>query len=154
MRIDPGLHGTYQMGIFLSQPVKAAKIVIDYTGNRVWVEDIAKFDHARDRSGILSDRQVHIPSEGSVIGPEVVGNDAFYFNHSCEPNCQLQEVDVVGRMVVALVDVCDKLVYTELRCKYSYMSGLIEDPVKCYIRAAKFRGTVKRVQNLSISSSI
>lgn len=53
-----------------------------------------------------------------MIDPTGVGNDACYVNHSCEPNCELREIYVAGRTVVALVALDDIPAFSELRCDY------------------------------------
>lgn len=134
--------GIYQRGLFTRDALKANSVVMEYTGIRVTASDVASFDRARDRYAMYLDTEVHVPSEGAIISPADVGNDARFVNHSCDPNCMLQEFDVVGRTVVGIVALCDITPSTELCIDYGYYSGLTDDPIRCYCGSSKCRSFI------------
>lgn len=98
--------GIYQRGLFTRSAINENAVVIEYTGIRIQAADVAAFDAARDRYAMHLDTEVSMPSEGAIMSSGDVGNDAWFANHSCEPNCRLHEFDVEGRTVVGLVSLC------------------------------------------------
>lgn len=81
-----GVHGK---GVFALRPIKKGERILEYKGEIIsWAKASARMQNDDDPDhtflfGIDEDR---------VIDANVGGNAARYINHSCEPNCETEQV--------------------------------------------------------------
>ncbi|RIX80588.1 SET domain-containing protein [Acidovorax cavernicola] len=87
------VHGN---GVFAVQDLAEGETLIEYKGQVIsWKEALRR--HPHDPSQPNHTFYFHI-DDGRVIDGNVQGNDARWINHSCEPNCEADEVD--GRVYI------------------------------------------------------
>ncbi len=87
------MHGK---GVFALQPLAAGARLFEYTGAVIsWPEALRR--HPHDPSNPNHTFYFHI-DEDHVIDGNDGGNSARWINHSCDPNCEADEVD--GRVYV------------------------------------------------------
>ncbi|WP_295987090.1 SET domain-containing protein-lysine N-methyltransferase [uncultured Variovorax sp.] len=87
------VHGN---GVFAVQDLAEGETLIEYKGEVIsWKEALRR--HPHDPSQPNHTFYFHI-DDGRVIDGNVKGNDARWINHSCEPNCEADEVD--GRVYI------------------------------------------------------
>ena len=82
------VHGN---GVFAVQDLAEGETLIEYKGEIIsWKEALRR--HPHDPAQPNHTFYFHI-DDGRVIDGNVKGNDARWINHSCEPNCEADEVD-------------------------------------------------------------
>ncbi|RUR66853.1 SET domain-containing protein-lysine N-methyltransferase [Variovorax sp. 375MFSha3.1] len=87
------VHGN---GVFAVQDLAEGETLIEYKGEVIsWKEALRR--HPHDPTQPNHTFYFHI-DDGRVIDGNVKGNDARWINHSCEPNCEADEVD--GRVYI------------------------------------------------------
>lgn len=87
------VHGN---GVFALQDLAEGETLIEYKGEVIsWKEALRR--HPHDPTQPNHTFYFHI-DDGRVIDGNVKGNDARWINHSCEPNCEADEVD--GRVYI------------------------------------------------------
>jgi SET domain-containing protein len=87
------VHGN---GVFALQDLAEGETLIEYKGEVInWKEALRR--HPHDPAQPNHTFYFHI-DDGRVIDGNVKGNDARWINHSCEPNCEADEVD--GRVYI------------------------------------------------------
>ncbi len=87
------VHGN---GVFAVQDLAEGETLIEYKGEVIsWKEALRR--HPHDPAQPNHTFYFHI-DDGRVIDGNVKGNDARWINHSCEPNCEADEVD--GRVYI------------------------------------------------------
>lgn len=87
------VHGN---GVFAVQDLAEGETLIEYKGEIIsWKEALRR--HPHDPAQPNHTFYFHI-DDGRVIDGNVKGNDARWINHSCEPNCEADEVD--GRVYI------------------------------------------------------
>jgi SET domain-containing protein len=74
-------------GAFAVQPIKAWTRLIEYTGERV-SHEVADARYEAEEAAGNTHTVLFTVDDKTVIDAGVDGNDARFFNHSCEPNCQ------------------------------------------------------------------
>jgi SET domain-containing protein len=132
------IHGR---GIFALRKIPAETCLIEYEGQRIsWKE--ADRRHPANPDDPFHTFYFSLES-GKVIDGNVNGNDARWFNHCCDPNCEAREED--GRVFVyALRDI-------KRGEELNYDYGLILDErhtpkvkaqYRCLCGAANCRGTM------------
>jgi hypothetical protein len=88
-----GIHGR---GVFAAAPIRKSVRIIEYRGERV------DWDIAVTRPDSDPDNPFHTfffsLDDGRVIDANVGGNAARWINHSCEPNCEADEI--AGRVFI------------------------------------------------------
>ncbi|WIT12935.1 SET domain-containing protein-lysine N-methyltransferase [Paucibacter sediminis] len=95
-RIQVRRSGVHGRGVYAMAHIEAGETLIEYTGERI------SWDEAMDR-------HPHDPSDpnhtfyfqldtGEVIDALYGGNSARWINHSCEPNCEADEIN--GRVFI------------------------------------------------------
>lgn len=83
---DSDVHGR---GVYATDPIKKGTRIIEYTGERIPDQQIARNDTSAHTFYFGLDN-------GLVIDPRVGGNEARWINHSCKPNCEaIEEEDRV-----------------------------------------------------------
>jgi SET domain-containing protein len=73
-------------GAFALQRIPANKRLIEYTGERV-THEVADARYDEDEARGNTHTVLFAIDETMVIDAGVGGNDARFFNHSCDPNC-------------------------------------------------------------------
>ncbi len=87
------VHGN---GVFAVQDLAEGETLIEYKGQVIsWKEALRR--HPHDPAQPNHTFYFHI-DDGRVIDGNVEGNAARWINHSCEPNCEADEVD--GRVYI------------------------------------------------------
>lgn len=74
-------------GAFALQFIAPAVRLIEYTGERV-SHEVADARYADEEAAGITHTVLFSVDDKTVIDAGVDGNDARFFNHSCDPNCQ------------------------------------------------------------------
>jgi uncharacterized protein len=132
------LHG---LGVFAKQAIKKGTRIIEYIGERVTHAEADRRYETKDDN----DNHTFLFSvdRGVVIDAGVEGNDARYFNHSCDPNCE----SVIEDRRVFIESIKDIVPGDELT--YDYQIGRertdppnIDEIYACRCGAKDCRGTM------------
>ena len=95
-RIQTRRSNVHGNGVFAVQDLAEGETLIEYKGEVInWKEALRR--HPHDPAQPNHTFYFHI-DDGRVIDGNVKGNDARWINHSCEPNCEADEVD--GRVYI------------------------------------------------------
>lgn len=88
-----GVHGK---GVFALQPLAAGETLFEYAGEVItWAEALRR--HPHDPSQPDHTFYFHIDDQHVIDGAHG-GNSSRFINHSCDPNCEADEVD--GRVFI------------------------------------------------------
>jgi len=83
---NSGIHGR---GVFATRTIRKGTTIIEYRGERT------TWEIARTRPDSDPDNPHHTfifeLNDGNVIDADVRGNAARWINHSCAPNCEIEE---------------------------------------------------------------
>jgi uncharacterized protein len=83
-------------GVFAARPIAQGETIIEYKGEVItWKEALRRHPHDPDDPNHTF--YFHIDEE-HVIDAKFGGNAARWINHSCDPNCEADEVD--GRIFI------------------------------------------------------
>jgi uncharacterized protein len=120
----------HEDGVYTSKPIRKGEIVAEYTGTRLTNEEAdALYDnHYRTYLFGLEDRKNVIDGEGV----------AAFINHSCDPNCEVEEVG--GRIFIRTIR--EIVAGEEVTYDYNLYDGSLDDPAPCTCGAANCRGTM------------
>ena len=80
---DSPVHGR---GVFATRRIKKGERIIEYLGERVSHEEADRRYESKEEND--SHTFLFIVDSKTVIDAGVDGNDARFFNHSCNPNCE------------------------------------------------------------------
>ena len=95
-RIQTRRSGVHGKGVFATQDIAEGETLIEYLGEVIsWKEALRR--HPHDPAQPNHTFYFHIDDK-RVIDGKVDGNAAKWINHSCEPNCEADEVD--GRIFI------------------------------------------------------
>lgn len=95
-RIQVRRSGVHGRGVYAIEPIAAGTRLIEYTGGRIdWDEALRR--HPHDPQQPNHTFYFHLDS-GQVIDALHGGNSSRWINHSCEPNCEAEEVE--GRVFI------------------------------------------------------
>lgn len=95
-RIQTRRSGVHGKGVFALQDIAAGETLIEYVGEIVtWQE--AQDRHPHDPANPNHTFYFHV-DEDRVIDALHGGNSSRWINHSCDPNCEADEVD--GRIFI------------------------------------------------------
>src|SRR4051812_39976673 len=78
-----GVHG---LGVFAAKPIAKGTRIIEYVGERVSHDEADRRYEEKDAND--SHTFLFIVDSKTVIDAGTEGNDARFFNHSCDPNCE------------------------------------------------------------------
>jgi uncharacterized protein len=78
-----GVHG---LGVFAAKPISKGTRIIEYVGERVSHDEADRRYEEKDVTD--SHTFLFIVDSKTVIDAGTDGNDARFFNHSCDPNCE------------------------------------------------------------------
>jgi SET domain-containing protein len=124
-------------GCYTTEPIKKGTHVVEYTGPRLTIKkaDTIYDKHPRTYLFGLSDRKHVIDGEGV----------AAFINHSCDPNCEIDEID--GRVwIIAARDIEPG---EELTYDYNLYDGEPDDLALCSCGAGNCRGSMYSEQELA-----
>ena len=95
-RIQVRRSGVHGKGVFALRDLEPGETVIEYTGEVIdWDEALDRHPH----DPAQPDHTFYFHLEGGkVIDANVGGNAARWINHSCDPNCEADEVE--GRVFI------------------------------------------------------
>lgn len=134
------LHGN---GVFAARKIPAGTQIIEYKGARISAEE------ADRRHPTNPDDPNHTfyfaLSSGRVIDGGDKGNDARWFNHSCEPNCESEENASGKRVFIrALRDIKrgEELVYDYGLVIDGRITKKLKEAYRCLCGSPDCRGTM------------
>jgi len=140
-RIQVRRSGVHGKGVYAVQDIPAGTTLIEYKGEVIsWPEALRR--HPHDPKDPHHTFYFHVDDK-HVIDAKYGGNDARWINHSCDPNCEADEVD--GRIFIkALRDIAPG---EELNYDYGLV---IDEPLTkalkaeypCWCGSANCRGTL------------
>jgi SET domain-containing protein len=140
-RIQVRRSGVHGKGVFALKPIAAGETLIEYVGELItWKEALRR--HPHDPSDPNHTFYFHI-DDGHVIDALYGGNASRWINHSCDPNCEADEVE--GRVFIKAL----RRIRAGEELNYNY--GLVLDgPITakeraeypCWCGAAQCRGTM------------
>ena len=140
-RIQTRRSGVHGKGVFATQDIAEGDTLIEYLGEVIsWKEALRR--HPHDPAQPNHTFYFHIDDK-RVIDGKVEGNAAKWINHSCDPNCEADEVD--GRIFIkALRDIPAG---QELNYDYGLVINLPYTPellaeFPCWCGSANCRGTL------------
>lgn len=140
-RIQVRRSGVHGRGVYALAPIAAGERIIEYKGERI-SDDEAADRHPADP---------HEPNHtfyfslegGGVIDARYHGNSARWINHSCDPNCEADEID--GRVFIhALRDLepGEELFYDYRLAVDERMTARLKKEYECRCGAKSCRGTM------------
>jgi SET domain-containing protein len=118
----------HSVGVFAATLIRKGARIIEYTGQRISPDEANELYDGAPRTYLygLDDGKTVIDGEGI----------AAYLNHSCDPNCEVDEAK--GRVwIVAIRDIAAG---DELLWDYNLYDD--EDPAPCHCGSPKCRGTM------------
>jgi len=120
----------HEEGVYTGEPIQRGKIVAEYTGTRLTNEEADALYDNQYRTYLfgLDDRKHVIDGEGV----------AAFINHSCDPNCEVEETG--GRIFIRAIRniVADE----EITYDYNLYDGSLDDAAPCTCGAVNCRGTM------------
>jgi uncharacterized protein len=127
----------HETGCYTTAPIHKGTRVVEYTGERITV------DEADERYDGCFETYLFGLSDGKyVIDGDGV---AAFINHSCEPNCEVDEID--GRIfIIATRDIGAG---EELTYDYNLYDGGEDDESPCSCGARKCRGSLFSEEELA-----
>jgi len=145
-----GLHGT---GLFAARPIPAETRILTYAGRRI-TPDEADAIHPTNPDDPFHTFFFSL-SSGMVIDGGQRGNDARWFNHSCEPNCEARESADGKRVAIyALRDI-----ETDEELFYDYglvidepLTAELKEQYRCDCGSKTCRGTMLALPDDSSST--
>src|SRR5258708_26669788 len=118
----------HSVGVYTSAPIRKGTRVIEYTGPRISAEEADRLYEGALRTYLygIGDGKTIIDGEGI----------AAYLNHSCDPNCEVDEI----KDRVWIFAIRDIAAGEELLCDYNLYDD--DDPAPCHCGSPKYRGTM------------
>lgn len=145
-RIQVRRSGVHGKGVFALRPIASGETLIEYTGEVItWKEALRR--HPHDPSDPNHTFYFHI-DDGHVIDALYGGNASRWINHSCDPNCEADEIE--GRVFIKAL----RHIRPGEELNYNY--GLVLDgPITakeraeypCWCGAPQCRGTMLSASN-------
>jgi uncharacterized protein len=117
-------------GCYTTELIRQGDLVVEYTGPRLTIAAAEAMYQNEPRTYLfgLSDGKHVIDGNGV----------AAFINHSCDPNCEVDEVD--DRVVItAIRDIQEG---EEITYDYNLYDGELDDPAPCSCGAQNCRGTM------------
>lgn len=140
-RIQTRRSGVHGKGVFAVQDIPKGDVIIEYVGEVIgWDEALRR--HPHDPNDPNHTFYFHV-DEDHVIDAKVGGNSSRWINHSCDPNCEADEVE--GRVFIKSL----RKIKAGEELNYDY--GLIIDEpytkkllaqYPCWCGSANCRGTL------------
>ncbi|MDL5031164.1 SET domain-containing protein-lysine N-methyltransferase [Pelomonas sp. APW6] len=140
-RIQVRRSGVHGRGVFAVAEIAAGEVLVEYTGERI------DWDEAMDRHPHDPAQPNHTfyfgLDDGTVIDALHGGNSARWINHSCDPNCEADEVN--GRVFIkALRDLMpgEELFYDYGLTVDERYTPKLKKEYACHCGAPHCRGTM------------
>lgn len=140
-RIQVRRSGVHGRGVFAVAEIAAGEVLVEYTGERI------DWDEAMDRHPHDPAQPNHTfyfgLDDGTVIDALYGGNSARWINHSCDPNCEADEVN--GRVFIkALRDLMpgEELFYDYGLTVDERYTPKLKKEYACHCGAPHCRGTM------------
>ena len=120
----------HESGCYTTSAIEQGTYIVEYTGPRITLQEAdERYKHCEKTYLFGLDCGTHV-IDGNGI--------AAYINHSCNPNCEADEVD--GQVwIIATRDIAAG---EELAYDYNLYDGEDNDESLCFCRAANCRGTL------------
>ena len=136
VKIEVRQSGVHGQGVYAVQPIRKGTRIIEYTGERVSWE--AAPDDENDPHTFNFGLE-----NGTVINPEVGGNDARWINHSCDPNCEaVEEGDRVFIYALRQIRAGEELLYDYQLEIDEPITQASREKFACHCGAPNCRGTM------------
>jgi len=140
-RIQTRRSGVHGKGVFALQPIAKGETIIEYIGEIInWDEALRRHPHNPEDPNHTF--YFHI-DENHVIDALHGGNSSRWINHSCDPNCEADEVK--GRVFIkALKDISpgDELSYDYGLIIDQKLTKKLKKEYPCWCGAKSCRGTL------------
>jgi len=135
---DSSVHGR---GVFAARAIKKGERIIEYLGERVSHKEADRRYELKDEND--SHTFLFIVDSRTVIDAGVGGNDARFFNQSCDPNCE-STVEKKRVFIDAMRDIAfgEELTYDYQIYRDWDDPGNIDQVFACRCGAANCRGTM------------
>lgn len=117
--LHPGIYGT---GIFAGEDNNSGRLLIEYTGNRIYGDRRANMHRALNRVDHEPDFFATIQRGKVTVDPRGCGNAAMCVNHSCNPNSFLHEMNIGTKTVLVIKSLHPILAGEEITVDYGYNS--------------------------------
>jgi SET domain-containing protein len=133
-----GVHGK---GVYALQPIARGERIVEYTGQLItWKEALRRHPHDPDDPNDTF--YFHI-DDGRVIDGKYGRNAAKWINHSCQPNCETDEID--GRVYIKArraIKPGEELNYDYALVLDGRHTAKIKKEFECRCGSRKCRGTL------------
>jgi SET domain-containing protein len=118
----------HSVGVYTSTPIRKGTRVLEYVGRHITPEEADRLYESAERTYLygVGDGSVVIDGEGI----------AAYLNHSCDPNCEVDEI----KNRVWIFAIRDIAAGEELLWDYNLYDD--DDPAPCHCGSPKCRGTM------------
>lgn len=140
-RIQVRRSGVHGKGVFAVAALRKGEVLIEYLGEIIdWDEALRR--HPHDPAQPDHTFYFHI-EDGRVIDANVDGNAARWINHSCNPNCEADEVD--GRVFIKAlrgIKAGEELSYNYGLTIDERYTPALKRKFACHCGAAQCRGTM------------
>ena len=136
------------------QDLEKGQFVIEYTGEVVTEEESARRREAYAAAGV---RHMYFMSlsSGELIDACQKGNVSRFFNHSCDPNCEIQKWNVGGEVRIGFFALREIPPGQELTFDYNFERFTQNDkPMRCHCGAKNCKGVLGLVQRDSASAGL
>lgn len=134
-----GIHGR---GVFALTDIAAGDVVVQYKGELIsWQEAELRHEAA---TGDPYHTFLFQVDNGMVVDGGSQGNSARWINHSCEPNCEVQEDDHLRLFIVAIQPIAkgDELFFDYALELPGRLSKATKNAYACRCGAPTCRGTM------------
>ncbi len=123
-------------GCYTTAAITKGEFVVEYTGPRLTIRD----------ADALYDNDPRTYLFGLTDGKHVIDGVgvAAFINHSCEPNCEVDEID--GRVMIKAIR--DIEVGEEITYDYNLYDGDLDDESPCYCKSKRCRGSMYSEEEL------
>jgi len=140
-RIQVRRSGVHGKGVYALQPIARGERIVEYTGQLItWKEALRRHPHDPDDPNHTF--YFHI-DDGRVIDGKYGRNAAKWINHSCQPNCETDEVD--GRVYIKArraIKPGEELNYDYALVLDGRHTAKIKKEFECRCGSRKCRGTL------------
>jgi SET domain-containing protein len=118
----------HSVGVFTTTPIRKGKRVVEYVGPRLTADQADEMYTGAPRTYLYGIGDGKVVIDGVGIGA--------YLNHSCDPNCEVDEV----KDRVWIMTIRDVAAGEELLWDYNLYDD--DDPAPCHCGSPKCRGTM------------
>lgn len=127
----------HEHGCYATKPIKKGSIVAEYTGPRLTIAQADELYEKSPRTYLF----------GLTNGTQVIDGDgiAAFINHSCDPNCEVDEVN--ERVIITAIQNIPR--GREVTYDYNLYDGDLDDSSPCYCGAKKCRGSMYSEKELA-----